>query len=383
MVRRSCWARRCCMLGAGGLGSPAALYLAAAGVGTLGIVDMDEVDASNLQRQILHNVDRIGDRKVDSAKKTLTLLNPDVNVVAYDTRLSADNVLDIIDGYDVIIDGADNFPSRYLLNDASLKKRIPVVHGSIFRFEGQATVFNPYVGPVLPLHDPRAAAGRTGPQLRRGRRARRAARHHRVDPGARGDQDHSRHRRHAAGSAAGVRLARAELPNAEGPPRPRLPGMLDRSRRHRHRRVRRTLHAAPALGPRHSVMAANWPVGHARDGGIDRIPLPVSGGGLSLCGKHAVGPDPQGALDRAGATTLVCLNERDELEARYPLYVEWLRTQSGERVVWFPIPDLHMPPLVETTDLLHALAERIRRGEHLLVHCGAGIGPRGPRPCAS
>jgi molybdopterin/thiamine biosynthesis adenylyltransferase/rhodanese-related sulfurtransferase len=135
------------LLGAGGLGSPAALYLAAAGVGTLGIVDMDEVDASNLQRQILHNVDRIGERKVDSAKKTLTALNPDVDVVAYDTRLSADNVLDLIDGYDVIVDGADNFPSRYLLNDASLVKRIPVVHGSIFRFEGQATVFDPYNGP--------------------------------------------------------------------------------------------------------------------------------------------------------------------------------------------------------------------------------------------
>jgi molybdopterin/thiamine biosynthesis adenylyltransferase/rhodanese-related sulfurtransferase len=135
------------LLGAGGLGSPAALYLAAAGVGTLGIVDMDEVDASNLQRQILHNVDRIGERKVDSAKKTLTALNPDVDVVAYDTRLSADNVLELIDGYDVIVDGADNFPSRYLLNDASLVKRIPVVHGSIFRFEGQATVFDPYNGP--------------------------------------------------------------------------------------------------------------------------------------------------------------------------------------------------------------------------------------------
>jgi molybdopterin/thiamine biosynthesis adenylyltransferase/rhodanese-related sulfurtransferase len=135
------------LLGAGGLGSPAALYLAAAGVGTVGIVDMDVVDDSNLQRQILHNVDRIGDRKVDSAKKTLTLLNPDVNVVTYDVRLGADNILDIIDGYDVIVDGADNFPSRYLLNDASLVKRIPVVHGSIFRFEGQATVFHPYVGP--------------------------------------------------------------------------------------------------------------------------------------------------------------------------------------------------------------------------------------------
>lgn len=135
------------LLGAGGLGSPAALYLAAAGVGTIGIVDMDEVDASNLQRQIMHNLDRIGERKVESARKTINLLNPDVKVMAYDTRLAADNVLDLIDGYDVIIDGADNFPSRYLLNDASLKKQIPVVHGSIFRFEGQATVFNPYQGP--------------------------------------------------------------------------------------------------------------------------------------------------------------------------------------------------------------------------------------------
>jgi molybdopterin/thiamine biosynthesis adenylyltransferase/rhodanese-related sulfurtransferase len=135
------------LLGAGGLGSPAALYLAAAGVGTIGIIDMDVVDESNLQRQILHNLDRIGDRKVDSAKKTLTLLNSDVNVVTYDTRLGADNVLDIIDGYDVIVDGTDNFPTRYLVNDASLLKRIPVVHGSIFRFEGQATVFHPYVGP--------------------------------------------------------------------------------------------------------------------------------------------------------------------------------------------------------------------------------------------
>ncbi len=135
------------LLGAGGLGSPAALYLAAAGVGTLGIIDMDVVDASNLQRQILHNTDRIGERKVDSAKKTLTLINPDVNVVTYDVRLGADNILDIIDGYDVIVDGTDNFPTRYLVNDASLLKRIPVVHGSIFRFEGQVTVFNPYDGP--------------------------------------------------------------------------------------------------------------------------------------------------------------------------------------------------------------------------------------------
>src|ERR1700728_1592589 len=135
------------LLGAGGLGSPAAMYLAAAGVGTLGIIDMDVVDASNLQRQILHNLDRVGERKVDSAKKTLTGINPDVDVATYDVRLGADNVLNIIDGYDVIVDGTDNFPTRYLVNDASLLKRIPVVHGSIFRFEGQVTVFDPYVGP--------------------------------------------------------------------------------------------------------------------------------------------------------------------------------------------------------------------------------------------
>jgi molybdopterin/thiamine biosynthesis adenylyltransferase len=135
------------LLGAGGLGSPAALYLAAAGVGTLGIIDMDVVDESNLQRQILHNMDRVGERKVDSAKKTLTALNPDVNVVTYDVRLGADNILEIIDGYDAIVDGTDNFPTRYLVNDAALLKRIPVIHGSIFRFEGQVTVFDPYNGP--------------------------------------------------------------------------------------------------------------------------------------------------------------------------------------------------------------------------------------------
>ena len=135
------------LLGAGGLGSPAALYLAAAGVGTLGVIDMDVVDASNLQRQVLHNMDRIGERKVDSAKKTLTTLNSDVNVVTYDTRLGADNVLNIIDGYDIIVDGTDNFPTRYLVNDASLLKEIPVVYGAIFRFEGQVSVFHPYVGP--------------------------------------------------------------------------------------------------------------------------------------------------------------------------------------------------------------------------------------------
>ncbi len=139
---------RVLLLGAGGLGSPAALYLAAAGVGTIGIIDMDVVDESNLQRQMLHNMDRIGDRKVDSAKKTLTALNPDVDVVTYDVRLGADNVMEILEGYDVVVDGTDNFPTRFLVNDASVKLGIPVVHGSIFRFEGMVTVFDPRNGPT-------------------------------------------------------------------------------------------------------------------------------------------------------------------------------------------------------------------------------------------
>ncbi|MEZ5380445.1 MAG: molybdopterin-synthase adenylyltransferase MoeB [Microthrixaceae bacterium] len=136
------------LLGAGGLGSPAALYLAAAGVGTLGIVDMDVVDESNLQRQILHNLDRVGMRKVESAKVAIESLNPDVKVVAHDVRLDASNIADIISGYDLVVDGADNFPVRYMLNDASVKLGIPVVHGSIFRFEGHVTVFDPKSGPT-------------------------------------------------------------------------------------------------------------------------------------------------------------------------------------------------------------------------------------------
>jgi len=134
-------------LGAGGLGSPSALYLAAAGVGTMGLVDDDIVDESNLQRQVLHNMDRLGLPKVESARQTLQKLNPDVKVIPHQTRLSSENVLDIIANYDVVVDGADNFPTRYLLNDAALKLGKPVVHASIFRFEGQVTTFLPHDGP--------------------------------------------------------------------------------------------------------------------------------------------------------------------------------------------------------------------------------------------
>ncbi len=135
------------LIGAGGLGSPAAYYLAAAGVGTLGIIDSDVVDATNLQRQILHSTERIGEPKVDSAKRTLEALNPDVTVVGYRERLTSENIDRIIADYDVVVDGADNFPTRYLLNDAAVKWNKPVVHGSIYRFEGQMTVFQPHRGP--------------------------------------------------------------------------------------------------------------------------------------------------------------------------------------------------------------------------------------------
>ena len=139
---------RILLIGAGGLGSPASLYLAAAGVGTLGIIDADIVDETNLQRQIAHSLETLGTPKVDSAKKAIEALNPDVDVVTYRERLTSENIDRILDdGWDLIVDGADNFPTRYLVNDASVWRGIPVVHGSIYRFEGQVTVFKPHEGP--------------------------------------------------------------------------------------------------------------------------------------------------------------------------------------------------------------------------------------------
>ncbi len=135
------------LLGAGGLGSPTALYLAAAGVGTLGIVDNDDVDLSNLQRQVIHSSERIGMPKVDSAAETINALNPDVKVVKHALRLGPENIMDILPGYDIVVDGLDNFPTRYLLNDASVRLQIPVVSAAILGFEGQLSVFKPYDGP--------------------------------------------------------------------------------------------------------------------------------------------------------------------------------------------------------------------------------------------
>jgi sulfur-carrier protein adenylyltransferase/sulfurtransferase len=139
---------RILLIGAGGLGSPASLYLAAAGIGRLGIIDADIVDETNLQRQIAHSLDTLGTPKVDSAKRAINALNPDVEVVGYRERLTSENIDRILDdGWDLIVDGADNFPTRYLVNDASVWRNIPVVHGSIYRFEGQVTVFKPHEGP--------------------------------------------------------------------------------------------------------------------------------------------------------------------------------------------------------------------------------------------
>jgi molybdopterin/thiamine biosynthesis adenylyltransferase/rhodanese-related sulfurtransferase len=135
------------LVGAGGLGAPSALYLAAAGIGTLGLVDDDEVDETNLQRQVIHNTERVGQPKTESARKTIEALNPDVEVVEHRTRLDASNVIDIIKDYDVILDGADNFPTRYLLNDASVRLRKPVVSASILAFDGQISTFVPFEGP--------------------------------------------------------------------------------------------------------------------------------------------------------------------------------------------------------------------------------------------
>jgi molybdopterin/thiamine biosynthesis adenylyltransferase/rhodanese-related sulfurtransferase len=157
------------LIGAGGLGSPAALYLAAAGVGRIGIVDDDRVDASNLQRQVLHSTAELGENKAQSARQTLQELNPDVNVVTYEERLTSENVDRILgDGWELVVDGADNFPTRYLLNDASVWQRIPVVHGSIYRFEGQVTVFKPFEGPCYRCLFPRPPPPELAPSCAEG-----------------------------------------------------------------------------------------------------------------------------------------------------------------------------------------------------------------------
>ena len=236
------------LVGAGGLGSPAALYLAAAGVGRIGIVDADVVDETNLQRQIAHSTDSLGEPKTDSARRRIESLNPDVEVVPFRERLTSENIERILEpGWDVIVDGADNFPTRYLVNDASVWHDIPVVHGSIFRFEGQVTVFKPGSGPVLPLLVPAAAAAGARAELCRGRRAGRAAGGDRLDPGNRGAEARARDRRAARRAAPALRRALGRVRRDEAAARPRLPGVRRKPFHHGLRRLRRVLLRGGAL----------------------------------------------------------------------------------------------------------------------------------------
>ena len=218
------------LLGAGGLGSPAALYLAAAGVGTLGIVDNDVVDLSNLQRQVAHSNDRIGVPKVDSAEIAIHEINPDVNVEKHEVRLDASNIMEIIDGYDVVVDGLDNFPTRYLLNDASVRKQIPVVSASILGFEGQLSVFHPYEGPCYRCLYPTPPPAELAPSCGAAGVLGRAARRDGAAAVGRGDQAGHRRRRDDGRPPAALRRPGHHVHRAQGPPRPRLPDLLARPR---------------------------------------------------------------------------------------------------------------------------------------------------------
>ena len=235
------------LIGAGGLGSPASLYLAAAGVGQLGIIDADIVDESNLQRQIAHSLNTLGTPKVDSAKRAIEALNPDVEVTTYRERLTSDNIDRILDdGWDIIVDGADNFPTRYLVNDASVWRDIPVVHGSIYRFEGQVTVFKPGDGPCYRCLYPSPAAGARSVVLG-GRRAGRAAGHRRDAADERGAQARRGDRRPADRAAAPLRRARLGLHRGADPEEPGLPGVRRAPVDHRVHRLRRVLHAVSVV----------------------------------------------------------------------------------------------------------------------------------------
>ena len=275
---------------------------------------MDVVDASNLQRQILHNLDRIGDRKVDSAKKTLTAMNPDVNVVTYDVRLGADNILEVIDGYDVIVDGTDNFPTRYLVNDAALLKRIPVVHGSIFRFEGQATVFYPYQGPCYRCLVPEPPPAELAPSCAEAGVLGRPAGHHRLDPGRRGDQAPAQARRSPRRPPTRLRRPRAVVPDLQGPAGPGLPRLRGARRRDRHRGVRRPVHAAPQSAGASSLVgwspaSRRWPRQRLT---LRRWRATTASAGLTPASRSAAvitasdlnGFDPDAAARRAGRLPL-------------------------------------------------------------------------------
>ena len=232
------------LIGAGGLGSPASLYLAAAGIGTLGIVDADIVDETNLQRQIAHSLDTLGTPKVDSAKRAIEALNPDVEVVTYRERLTSENIDRILDdGWDLIVDGADNFPTRYLVNDASVWRGIPVVHGSIYRFEGQVTVFKPHEGPCYRCLFPEPPPPELAPSCAEGGVLGVLPGHHRHAADERGDQAGRADRRAARRPAAAARRARDRVQRGEDRAPPGLPRLRRAPDDHRVHRLRRVLRA--------------------------------------------------------------------------------------------------------------------------------------------
>ena len=302
------------LIGAGGLGSPAALYLAAAGVGTIGIVDFDVVDLSNLQRQILHTNDRIGERKVESARKTLEALNPDVKVVTHEEMLVADNVDRIITGYDVIIDGTDTFETRYLLNDAAVAKGITVIHAVGVPLRGPADDLRPVRGSVLPLPLPDAAAARARARLLRRRRPGRRARDHGHAPGKRGAQGAAGNRRHARRPAAALRRPRLDLHRAQASARSGLPGLLHRGHR----------------GPSRRQAAADPVVRGRRRGRVERRAVRPRRPGVSIVRipsvlRAAAGGNKE--LELAGASVGDVVNG---LVTEYPSLRGQLLTDDGE-----------------------------------------------------
>ena len=203
------------MIGTGGLGSPLGLYLTAAGVGTIGLVDFDVVDESNLQRQIIHGTKDVGRPKIESAKDRLLDINPNTNIEAFETRLTSENALELFKDFDVIVDGTDNFPTRYLVNDASVLTGKPNVYGSIFRFEGQVERFLGGKRRVLPLSLSRTAAAGTCSVVRRRRRSRRFAGNRRHDSGERSYKSYPGRRRNFIKSSFAFRCVENEIPRIE------------------------------------------------------------------------------------------------------------------------------------------------------------------------
>ena len=235
------------VIGAGGLGSPALLYLAAAGVGTLGIAEFDEVDESNLQRQVIHGQSDIGKSKALSAKESIAETNPYVEVVLHEERLDNDNVMQVFEGYDLIVDGTDNFATRYMVNDAAYFLGIPYVWGSIYRFDGQASVFAPSLGDDAPCYRclyPEPPPPGMVPSCAEGGVLGVLCARDRLDPGQRGDQAAHRHRRPGRRQAGHLRRPRARVAQAQGPQGPQLRAVRRERHGHRADRLRRLLRGA-------------------------------------------------------------------------------------------------------------------------------------------